>query len=100
MGVKFRRQVPVGPYTADFLSLEAGLIVEVDGSQHAGEQYEHDRIRDAYLKTRGYAVHRVWNRDALLNTDDVLQGIGLTIEALTRSRQGGFDLSQGRGEAE
>jgi hypothetical protein len=43
-------------------------------------------------------VHRVWNRDALLHTNDVLQGIGLAIEALTRSRSSGFDLSQGRGK--
>jgi very-short-patch-repair endonuclease len=32
---KFRRQVPVGPYVADFLSFELRLIVEVDGGQHA-----------------------------------------------------------------
>ena len=34
-GCKFRRQVPVGPYIADFLSYSAHLIVEADGGQHA-----------------------------------------------------------------
>ena len=34
-GLKFRRQVPVGPYIVDFLCVGAKLIVEADGSQHA-----------------------------------------------------------------
>ena len=32
--LKFRRQVPVGPYIVDFLCVGARLIVEADGSQH------------------------------------------------------------------
>src|SRR5713101_7206306 len=32
--VKFRRQVPIGPYIADFLCYEARLVIEVDGGQH------------------------------------------------------------------
>ena len=35
-GAKFRRQVPLGPYVADFLSFEKRVVVEVDGGQHAG----------------------------------------------------------------
>jgi hypothetical protein len=34
-GIKFRRQVPLGPYIVDFLCVGAKLIVEADGSQHA-----------------------------------------------------------------
>ena len=34
MGRKFRRQVPIGPYFADFACLEARLVVEVDGEHH------------------------------------------------------------------
>ncbi|WP_367226975.1 endonuclease domain-containing protein [Mesorhizobium sp.] len=33
--IKFRRQVPIGKYIADFVCFEAGLVVEIDGSQHA-----------------------------------------------------------------
>jgi very-short-patch-repair endonuclease len=33
--LRFRRQVPIGPYIADFASLRARLIIEIDGSQHA-----------------------------------------------------------------
>jgi len=34
-GWKFRRQVSVGPFVADFLCHAARLIVEVDGGQHS-----------------------------------------------------------------
>jgi len=33
-GHKFRRQVPIGRYIADFVCDEARLIVEIDGGQH------------------------------------------------------------------
>jgi very-short-patch-repair endonuclease len=35
-GFKFVRQLPIGPYFADFACREKRLVVEVDGSQHAG----------------------------------------------------------------
>jgi very-short-patch-repair endonuclease len=56
--IKFRRQVPVGKFIADFVCAEARLIVEIDGSQHADSNY--DRERDAELKARGFRVLR-WN---------------------------------------
>ncbi|EKF19910.1 hypothetical protein NA2_06198 [Nitratireductor pacificus pht-3B] len=34
-GLKFRRQVPLDGYVADFICFQAHLIVEVDGAQHA-----------------------------------------------------------------
>ena len=37
-GLKFRRQVPVGPYIADFLCFPRRLIVELDGPPHDGEE--------------------------------------------------------------
>jgi very-short-patch-repair endonuclease len=33
--MKFRRQVPIGPWIVDFVSFEQRLIIEADGSQHA-----------------------------------------------------------------
>jgi very-short-patch-repair endonuclease len=35
-GAKFRRQAPVAGYVADFVCLDARLVVELDGAQHAG----------------------------------------------------------------
>ena len=53
-GLKFRRQVPVGPYIVDFLCVGARLIVEADGSQHA--ENSRDKVRDAYLARQGWKV--------------------------------------------
>ncbi|MBS3648091.1 endonuclease domain-containing protein [Pseudaminobacter sp. 19-2017] len=72
-GIKFRRQVPLGPFVADFLCAEAMLIVEIDGSQHADSDY--DRQRDAELKERGFRVLRFWNDDVLREVDSVCDTI-------------------------
>jgi len=72
--LKFRRQVPCGPFIADFLCDEAILIVEVDGSQH-DDQLGKDARRTAYLESLGYVVMRVRNYDLLQNTDRVLDHI-------------------------
>ncbi len=53
---KFRRQFPIGKYIADFVCLERRLVVEVDGSQHADS--EHDRVREAWLKSQDFRVLR------------------------------------------
>ncbi len=72
-GLKFRRQMPVGIYVADFLCADAGLIVELDGSQHA--ESERDRVRDAKLAGRGFRVLRFWNDDVLRDIDSVCDTI-------------------------
>jgi adenine-specific DNA-methyltransferase len=75
-GFKFRRQHPVGPFFADFACIEAGLIVELDGSQHFGhEAIEADRRRTDELKRHGVDVLRFDDRQALLETDGVLAAI-------------------------
>lgn len=38
--IKFRRQMPLGNYIADFVCLEARLIIEIDGSQHGDSAYD------------------------------------------------------------
>ena len=73
-GFKFRRQMVVEPYIVDFICLEAKLIVEADGGQHA-EQVKDDMRRTAFLETLGYKVMRFWNHEILTNTDAVLEQI-------------------------
>ncbi|HJR23216.1 MAG TPA: DUF559 domain-containing protein [Dongiaceae bacterium] len=51
-GAYFRKQCPIGPYIADFACLEAKLIIELDGGQHADSTA--DKIRDAWFTTHGY----------------------------------------------
>jgi very-short-patch-repair endonuclease len=69
-GWKWRRQVPFGPYFLDFLCVEAGLVVEVDGGQHA-DQVAYDARRTAYLERLGLRVIRFWNSAVLTNRDGV-----------------------------
>ena len=73
-GFKFRRQVLIEPYIVDFACLEAKLIVEADGGQHA-QQVDYDRERSAFLETLGYTVMRFWDHEILVNTDAVLEQI-------------------------
>ena len=60
-GYKFVRQFPLGPYVADFLCRERKLVVELDGSQHAGRTS--DRLRDTYMVNSGYSVLRFWSHE-------------------------------------
>ena len=71
-GLKFKRQVPVDKYIADFFCAEARLIVELDGGQHATRD---ESNRTAILEAMGYLVLRFWNNDVLKNIDGVLEEI-------------------------
>ncbi|WP_242125359.1 endonuclease domain-containing protein [Sphingobium sp. Sx8-8] len=66
---EFRRQVPIGPYFADFASHAARLIVELDGGGHDEAT---DAPRTAFLEREGYRVIRFWNHDVMQNSEGVL----------------------------
>ena len=72
-GLKFKRQVPLGPYIVDFICFEAKLIVEVDGGQHGDSP--RDARRDAYFAGVGLRTLRIWNSDALTNRAGVARAI-------------------------
>ena len=91
MGLKFRRQKPIGPYIVDFVCHERHLIVEVDGGQHAG-QTEYDSRRDAWLRQQGFTVLRFWNHDVLAQSEAVLEQIRQAALSLNPSP------ARGRGE--
>lgn len=78
LDLKFKRQKPVGPYIVDFVCLEHGLVIELDGGQHV-ERQTRDEQRSAYLAERGFRVLRFWNDDVLKQTDSVLEAIRLAI---------------------
>jgi very-short-patch-repair endonuclease len=73
-GYKFRRQVWLGEYIADFVCVERGLIVELDGGQHA-EALEYDARRTKELEKLGYRVVRYWNNGVLLRMNAVLSDL-------------------------
>ena len=79
-GVSFRRQAPIGPYIADFLSHRAKLIIEIDGGQHFEDAHERrDAIRDAYLRARGFRVLRFNNHEVMTNREGVLTVIAAVL---------------------
>ena len=97
---KFRRQVPIGPYVADFVCFEARLIVEADGGQHADSAS--DAERDAWFAAQGFRTLRFWNNDILKNPEGVAVAIASALPEkapLTRPLRG-HPLPQGeRGSA-
>ncbi len=79
MGLKFKRQKPLGPYVVDFICLERGVVIEVDGGQH-GDDVAYDRRRDQWLASQGFIVLRFWNHDVLNQTEGVLERIRQGVE--------------------
>ena len=59
-GYRFRHQVPLGRFIADFVCHEAKLIVEIDGDQHEplSEQEMH---LTRFLEGQGDRILRFWN---------------------------------------
>jgi len=62
LGLKFRRQHPIGAFIVDFYCAEQKLVIELDGP--VPEQHrERDRERDAWLRCCGYRVLRIKNAE-------------------------------------
>ncbi len=80
-GIRFRRQVILGRYVADFCSANPKLVVELDGIQHE-EQQSYDEVRTRYLEREGYLVLRFWNGEVLAHLDGVLEVIAEKIREL------------------
>lgn len=78
-GVKFARQVPIGPYVADFAARSRRLIIELDGGQHS-LNVASDAARTAHLDAQGFRVIRFWNNDVLNNLEGVLAVIARELE--------------------
>jgi very-short-patch-repair endonuclease len=83
-GHKFVRQLPIGPYYADFACRQADLVVEVDGSQHARQP--RDRFRDETMNANGWSVLRVWHVDVLRDREVVLDMVVAAVEGRMAER--------------
>ena len=57
LGLKFRRQHPIGNYFADFACVEAGLVIELDGDQHnEALATDHDYARSNEMASGLYTL--------------------------------------------
>jgi very-short-patch-repair endonuclease len=80
-GQKFRREMPIPPYTADFCCLELKLILEIDGAEHfTTEGQQHDRDRDEFLQQEGYRVVRISGYDVQRDGKRVLDRIAKEVQ--------------------
>jgi very-short-patch-repair endonuclease len=86
-GHKFRRQVPIGHYIADFACWDASLIVELDGGQH-GEHVAADQRRTEWFLRNGWRVLRFWNNDVIENMEGVLQRVAQELTIAPRPHPG------------
>jgi very-short-patch-repair endonuclease len=75
---KFRRQVPIGRFIADFVCFERHLVIEVDGGQHADSVS--DQRRDRWFAANGYRVLRFWNNEVMRNLDGVATLLAETLD--------------------
>ena len=84
LDLKFRRQHPIGPYFADFACIEIGLVIELDGGQHADEgAAAQDTARARCMAAAGFATRRFWNHEVLQQTAAVLETIAHCASTLT-----------------
>ena len=66
LGSHFRRQQVIAGFIVDFYCHSAGLVIELDGDIHRGQQ-EYDAERDKILEGMGLRVIRFRNDEVLLN---------------------------------
>ena len=66
---RWRRQVPIRHYIADFASHRLRLAIELDGGQHSQVG---DAVRTAAIEQEGYRVVRFWNNEVMENAEGCL----------------------------
>ena len=82
IGYKWRRQVSIGRYVADFYCREKFLVIELDGSQHL-ENKEYDKEREDFFKLLGIKTLRFWNNEVSENLEEVINKILYNLEDRT-----------------
>ena len=78
--IRFSRQKVLGKYIADFYSVEAKLVIELDGSQHyEDDNLEKDAERTAFLEGYGLTIIRIPNNEVSRNFRDVCEYIDVAV---------------------
>ncbi len=81
-GIHARKQVPIGPYVADFVIHSKSLIIEVDGEHPAlPDRMARDAQRDDWLATKDYRILRFTTGELSDSFDgcvtEILHALGL-----------------------
>ncbi len=80
LNTRFRRQVSIGNYIADFFSFDVYLAIEVDGKDHdRKEKKEYDEVRTEVIETQNVSIIRFKNEDVIKNIDKVIESIKKSI---------------------
>jgi len=86
IGFKIRRQHAIGQYIADFVSLQKGLVIELDGHHHKLNK-EADDARTEVLNHLGFVVIRFMNDEVLGNPRKIANDIKLKLESLPDAKK-------------
>lgn len=82
--LRFRRQYIIGNFIVDFYCHKAGLVIELDGSQHYDPQkMEYDRKRTEYLEAQDLKVLRFTNTDIQQRFRGVCEAIDIAVKERT-----------------
>ncbi|MDQ8755214.1 DUF559 domain-containing protein [Sphingosinicella sp. LHD-64] len=90
-GFKFRRQMWLAGYVADFACTEARLVMEADGSQHINAA-DYDEERGAAFTRLGWRTLRFWNNEIVEDLEGVLIAIGAALPSPSRPASPGGPL--------
>jgi very-short-patch-repair endonuclease len=83
LGVRFRRQCPIGLYVADFACHDPKLIIELDGGQHSEpDRKEYDERRTQWLQSQSFEIMRFWNFQVNQEFEAVVEAIYQRIQEL------------------
>ncbi len=100
-GLHFRRQRPERGFFLDFVCLDRGLIVEVDGGSHRDpDRARKDRVRDAVLGREGFVTMRVSNGDVKARVEEIIRDVRMRCLALPTRSSLRADHSPPAGEGE
>lgn len=82
-GARFRRQVPIGEYIADFAALTPRIVIELDGPDH---DLRDETARTAYLARNGFHLLAYPDKDVAQIPDSVVAHIKAVVQSLQRGK--------------
>ena len=87
--IRFQRQKAIDNFIADFYCHKAGLIIEIDGSQHFLEEgLKKDAFRTEILEGYELKIIRFTNRQINTNFNGVCEYIDFVVQASLREGGG------------